>query len=381
MFLTLITQNSYAVDISKLNPIEVLTVKSKYFKTPLTYNVTLPKSYYEESGKDKKYFVVFDIHPRSQPYLSGLHDWLSHNGDWPWIESIIITPTGYNAEFAKLYDKIVTKPSDHTMLNYFEANLLTAIDKKYRTNGFRIYSGFMSNGALGLYVLLNRPNLFNAYIITSPSLANDFAAITSDAEKKLAQLDDKMRFLYLATGNHQYEKGNIPSFDLFEKALKTSAPKSLDWQAHHNHQNSYMSQPIISVINGIEALFDDIHNDLKADSDISKKGVQAIIDYYANITSKKYGFEVSAEGSLKALAKSLLVSAPEKALAIYQKTVNLYPNSAYAWSALAKVYAESGNISKAIELQTTAVEKSKTLIEWHQKKHKQYLKEYKNLLK
>ena len=377
---TLLPTLAKATDITELNPIESLKIKSKYFKDAIEYNITLPKSYNEDKGKNKKYFVIFDLHPRSQPYLSGLHDWLSHNGEWPWLESIVITPANYNPEFAKLFENIVKEPTDKTMLNFFEFDLLTAIDDKYRTNGFRIYSGFMGNGALGLYALLNRPKIFNAYIISSPSLANDFASITSEAEKKLAQLDNQMRFLYLATGNHQYEQGNLPSFDLFEKALKTSSPKSLDWQVHRNNQNNYMSQPIISVVNGIEALFDDIHTNLKADSNISKNGAQAIIDYYAMISKKKYGFDVSAEGSLKTLAKSLMASNPKKALTIYQKTTELYPESAYALSSLAKAYADLGYINKAIKYQTEAVEKSKTMIEWHQKKHKKYLDEFKTKL-
>ena len=365
-----------ATDINALNPIQSLKVKSKYFKEEIEYNVTLPKSYNEVKGKDKEYFVIFDLHPRSQPYLSGLHDWLSHNGDWPWLESIVITPANYNPEFAKLFEQIVSEPSNHTMLDYFEHDLLKAIDEKYRTNGFKIYSGFMGNGALGLFTLLNRPKLFNAYVITSPSLANDFGLITSESKVKLASEDDQMRFLYLSTGNHQYEQGNLPSFDLFEKALKTTAPTTLDWQIHRNNKNNYMSQPIISIVNGIESLFSDIHIDLKADSDISKNGSQAVIDYYALISDKKYGFDISAEGSLKALAKSLMASDSQKGLSIYQKTASLYPESAYALSSLAKAYADIGDINTAIKYQTQAVEKSKSMIVWHQNKHKQYLDEY-----
>ncbi|WP_040357256.1 esterase [Colwellia piezophila] len=377
---SLLPVSAKSTDIMELNPIESLKVKSKFFKEPIEYNVTLPKSYSETKGKDKKYFVVFDLHPRSQPYLSGLHDWLSHNGEWPWLESIVITPANYNPEFAKLFEQIVSEPTNQTMLDYFEYDLLNAIDEKYRTNGFKVYSGFMGNGALGLFALLNRPKLFNAYIISSPSLANDFGLITSEAKVKLALKDDQMRFLYLATGNHQYEQGNLPSFDLFEKALKASSPSTLDWQVHRNNKSNYMSQPIISIVNGIEALFNDIHTDLKADSEISKNGAQAIIDYYALISDKKYGFDISAEGSLKALAKSLMASDSQKGLSIYQKTVALYPESAYALSSLAKAYADLGNVNKAVKYQTQAVEKSKSMIDWHQNKHKQYLDEYREKL-
>lgn len=169
----------------------------------------------------------------------------------------------------------------------------------------------------------------------------------------------------------------MTSFNEFEKTLQETAPQNIDWQVHRNNKNNYMSQPIISIINGIEALFSDIHTNLKADSEISKKGVQAIIDYYDTISKKKYGFKVSAEGSLKALAKSLMDTNSKEALVIYHKTVNLYPNSAYALSSLAKAYADLNNFTEAIKYQTLAVDKAKSMSVWHQNNHKRFLEEYK----
>ncbi|KGJ92227.1 hypothetical protein [Thalassotalea sp. ND16A] len=181
---------TFAIEISELNPVQTLTVKPKNFKEAIEFNITLPQSY--QKNTDKEYFIIFDLHPRSQPYLSGLHDWLSHNGEWPWLETIVVTQANYHPELAKLFENTVSNPNNQDILDFFEFDLLNAIDKKYRTNGFRIYSGFMGNGALGLYTLLNRPQLFNAYIIASPTLADDFAAVSSTANTKLAKLDDKL---------------------------------------------------------------------------------------------------------------------------------------------------------------------------------------------
>ncbi len=372
LFFVQLSSVKAAVEVSELNPIERLTVVSKQFKQPLEYNVTLPQSYYQNDSA-KKYFVVFDLHPRSQPMLTGMHDWLSHNGEWPWLESIVVTPVGYNAEFAKLFERLVDNPDNHAILDYFEQDLLKALDSKYRTNGFRIYSGFMSNGAFGLYTLLNRPDLFNGYILSSPTIAGDFGAIMSQAKDKLKKLDEKMRFLYLSTGNHRYEQGQLKSFDELETILQSAAPATLDWHVVRNNKNNYMSQPVVSMINAIELMFDDMHSDLSADSDISKQGSQAIIDYYAMLSEKKYGFDVSAQGSLGALAKSLLASEPEQALKIYHQTITLYPDSSYAFSSLAKAYQHTGKLDKAIKYQTQAVLKSKTLNLWHQRKQQEYL--------
>ena len=54
-----------------------------------------------------------------------------------------------------------------------------------------------------------------------------------------------------------------------------------------------------------------------------------------------------------------MTSDPAKALFIYQKTVELYPESAYALSSVAKAKANAdvGDINKAVTYKTEALEK------------------------
>ncbi|QBY02977.1 tetratricopeptide repeat protein [Thalassotalea sp. HSM 43] len=364
-----------AVDITELNQIETIEVVHKGFKEPLTYHVTLPQSYSTKS--DKTYFVLFDLHPRSQTFISGMQDWLSHNGEWPWLETIIVNPADYHAEFATVFNDLVQQPDNQTILDILQNGVLTQVDKRYRTNGFRIYTGFMGNGALGIYTLLNRPSMFDAYIISSPSLNDNFANVMSDAPDKLAQPYDGIKTLYMSIGDHAYEKSHADEFKQFKALLDEKATTQLHWTADFDEKHYYMSRPIISLVNGIEVLFDDIHSNLPADSDISQRGADAIIEYYQTLSREKYGFDISAEGSLKNLAKT---KEPKQALAIYQKTAELYPDSAYAHASLAKAYADMGNIKKAIEVQTVALEKSRIMVQWHQNQHQKYLDEFKAML-
>ncbi|WP_241242240.1 esterase [Thalassotalea sp. G2M2-11] len=377
--LLLISTCSFAVDIKTLNPIETIEVLPKGFKTPIKYNITLPHQYNED--ENKAYFVLFDIHPRSQPFITGMQDWLSHNGEWPWLKTIVVNPAAYHPEFAAAFNQLAENPQDETILNILQDGILKKVDEKYRTNGYRIYSGFMSNGALGLYTLLNRPEMFDAYLIASPSLGNNFGNVVLDAPDKLRTKYDGTKFLYMTIGNHDYEKAHVDAFKQFESQLQKLPDDQLQWSANSNENHYYMSRPIITLLNGIEALFDDIHNDLSPDSVISMQGPDAIVNYYEKLSKEKYGFSVSAEGSLKALAQSLMEKAPSKALAIYIKTTELYPESAYAYYSLAKAYAEQGNIKKAIDVQSVAVEKSKAMVQWHQNKHLQYLNELKAKVK
>lgn len=369
---------SFAVDIEALNSIETIEVLPKGFEKPIKYNVTLPHEY--TKNENKKYFILFDLHPRSQTFISGMQDWLSHNGEWPWLKTIIVTPADYHPEFAAAFKKMAENPKDQSILDIIQNGVLTKVDEQYRTNGYRIFSGFMGNGALGLYTLLNRPEMFDAYLIASPTLGDNFGNVVADAPSQLKTKYDGMKFLYMSIGNHNYEKAHVESFKLFESELQKLPPEKLEWSSENNEKHYYMSRPVITLLNGIEALFDDIHNDLSVDSEISLKGPDAIVEYYEKLSKEKYGFSVSAEGSLKALAKSLVSKDPEKALAIYIKTTELYPDSAYAHASMAKAYADQGKIQKAIDVQSIAVKKSKSMIKWHQNKHQQYLDEFKTML-
>lgn len=366
LLLSTIWSTSIIASPNEIQQPQIIEINVEAFKAPIKYQVTLPKSY--QSKAEKKYFVLFDLHPRSHGFISGMHDWLSHNGDWPWLETIIVTPADYHPEFAQTFNALVENPNDHSILNIIQDGILAKLDSDYRTNGFRIYSGFMGNAALGLFAMLHKPDMFNAYILSAPTLNGDFAGINSNAATLLKQSNLNNKFLYMTIGDHRYEASHIQAFEEFESQLNRVKPKGLQWIVERNNGNYYMSRPVVALINGVEQLFDDIHNDLPSDSEISQKGATAIVEHYARLSTQKYGFEVSAEGSLKALAKSKLASTPSEAIAIYTKTTELYPDSAWAFSALADAYIEIGDLNKAFEIQSIAVEKANKMSAWHQRK-------------
>lgn len=266
---------------------EQLSLNHPKFEEPLSFDINLPAGYHSET--DKSYIVLFDFHHYAHTYLSGMHDWMSHNGEWPWLKTIIVTPSGGNP-VGKLFD--VTGKST-PMLDYFESSLFPAIDAKYRTKSFRIISGFRRNGSIALSSLLNKPNLFNAYFVISPELKNDYAGIMSNAKKKLANLDKKPRFLLITTGESVKEDHQLDSYTKLLELIKEHAPDSLDFNERKLDQHYHMSMPPIATAMGIELLFDDIHNGLAPASDIAKSGFDAIVNHYEWLSKEKYGFEVS----------------------------------------------------------------------------------------
>ena len=352
---------------SKQEQIEITHPK---FSEPLVFNVTLPSGYAKNTSKS--YVMMFDFHPNSDTYLRGMHDWMSHNGEWPWLQTIIVTPAAGN-RVGMLFDATgKTTP----LLNFFDEQLFSLIDKKYRTNGFRIMSGFRVNGTIVLSSLINKPNMIDAYIAISPELKDDYVSILSTSNSKLAKLNDKPRFLLFSHGTNVKEVHQMESYKKLNTILSESAPEKLDWHYKHYDENYFMSLPLLSVILGIEKIFDDIHNGLSPKSKIAQQGVEAIVQHYEYLSKQKYGFEVSPKNSINKLGSYLLNLSKKDGVGIFKNMVKRYPDDAYSHHNLASAYAQIGDFKQAIKHQKDAVELADKMQTWHKKRHRNFLDEY-----
>lgn len=349
---------------------EILSIEYTGFEAPLEFNVTLPNSY--KSKTSKLYVLLFDFHPRSHAMLSGLQDWLSHNGEWPWLETIIVTPA-YGNTVGKLFD---VKGDKTPLLDFFETAMLPAIDQKYRTNGFKIISGFRQNGSIVLSALLNKPDMFDAHIAISPELKNNFAGILSTAKAKLAAMDDAPRFLLFAHGNNVKEEYQIDKYQTLLSLFSKAPTKNLDFHYEDLSHHYFMSLPALAMISGVEKLFDDINAGIPPTSEIASKGVTAIVKHYAWLSREKYGFEVSPKFSIRNLAYHLLKTDSENGIETFKELVNLYPKDAYSFHYLADAYAHTGNYNEALKHQKIAVEMSGSMLTWHQKNLRKSLVKY-----
>ncbi|EGM68133.1 alpha/beta hydrolase-fold protein [Shewanella sp. HN-41] len=333
---------------------QMLKISSSLLTEPADFKVTLPASY--QSKPDKRYVVLLDLHPRSHGFLAGMEDWMSHNGGWPWQETIIVTAPDGHAGLGELKTLAIKQQENQQFLDFMERDLLPAIDKQYRTNGFRILNGFTGNATFSLYTLLNRPSLFNAYIAASPVLDDNYAFVMADAAKKLAGMKGKPRFLFMSTSDSDFEQNQLADFAKLEAIIKANATDSLDYRIKHFDGTYYMTQPVLATAYGIEAIFNDVHQVLKPDSTISLQGAAAILAHYKTLSDDKYGFDVPATDSLIALARSFEATDPDKAIDIYQQTLKAIPTAFEASHALASVYASQGQLAKAIKYEKQALE-------------------------
>ena len=72
----------------------------------------------------------------------------------------------------------------------------------------------------------------------------------------------------------------------------------------------------------------------------------------------------------------MLSKAPEQALLILKKTTQMYPDSAYAYHALAGAYAALAQYQNAIKYQKIATQNSQNMHPWHINNIKKQLETY-----
>jgi len=194
-----------AFDISNS---EVVTIESKLLKRKYDLYIKVPRDYFEEQNKSKKYPVLYlNDGPHTFKVAAGVTHFPSMD------KSIVVGISfahGENGQSSRVRDltpvvdkswkKYITGGATQ-YLEFIEKEIFPFVEKKYRIDlNNRILAGHSLGGSFGAWVLLTKPSLFSGYILTSPSLwfYNDYIFdLENEYSKNNNSLDVK---IFVATG-------------------------------------------------------------------------------------------------------------------------------------------------------------------------------------
>jgi uncharacterized protein len=141
-------------------------------------------------------------------------------------------------------------------LRFLTEELAPHIDGLYRTADFRLLVGHSSGGLFTLHALLSRPEAFNAFIASSPSLWWDEEALVKQAVAgPLPDFGAPPRFLYMAMGDEGASMIG-PMSDL-ATALGLADPADLRWWYRLMPAESHVSMPYRTIYDALETIFSD----------------------------------------------------------------------------------------------------------------------------
>lgn len=158
---------------------EQLTLYSEQLDEDRLINVYLPTSYHPDSLNTYPVIYLLD---------GSMHEDFIHVvglvqfGSMSWInllpESIVVGVSNEDRKHDFTYPTSVpedkaefpTTGGSEDFINFLDSELIPSIAARYRTSGHRTIIGQSLGGLLATEILFKRPEMFNDYIIVSPSL-------------------------------------------------------------------------------------------------------------------------------------------------------------------------------------------------------------------
>lgn len=287
-------------------------------------------------------------------YTSGIVSFLQDRGRIPKMMIVAIpntsdrmhdlTPSITIDEEAK--KNMPTAGGADNMLGFISDELIPYIDKNYNTGSYRILVGHSFGGLFAVHTLLNKPDLFSAYIAISPSMWWDDQSQVTQAQEFFKSEPNLNTYFYMTMGNEDGEMlgGAMKLAALFEE----NKMDNFNWDFKVMKEETHGTIPHRSTYYGLEAIFKDWYRaDLSALYVMG--GMDAIEKHYAKV-SEKLGFEMQVtEDDLNNLGYTFLAQEQfEKAIEIFNENVKRFPESFNVYDSRGEGFKEKGDKENAV---------------------------------
>jgi len=326
-----------------------VNLKSKILNEKRTMLIYLPDNYLISGKKYPVLYLLdggFHFH-----HTSGIVQFLSAQGIIPEMIVVAITNVDRNRDFSPTHeDRIPTSGGAGKFLSFLTEELIPFIDLNYRTQNFDLLVGHSFGGTFATYALLEKPDVFEAYIAISPYLHYDNQYLIKQAETKIMSDYDKNVQFFMTLGD---EPAYVPSLTKLESIIETKSPKNFDFTYIQMKDEDHGSVPHLSIYNGLQA----IYSDWQVPRETFIEGLASIEKHYKKI-SKKYGTKLEvSENTINILGYYYLNNKEfDKAIKAFKENVKRFPASANVYDSLGEAFENSKQIKKAEKNYQKAVE-------------------------
>lgn len=213
---------------------EVHTFNSKILQQDRVLNIYLPDGYSPDSSTTYPVIYVLDGSANEDfPHIAGLAQFMNMYTLLP--KSIVVGIANVDRRYDFTHtttndsDKVwvPTNGGSARFIDFIGKELQPFVDAHYRTSGSRTIIGQSLGGLLAMEVLFKRPDLFDDYIIVSPSLWWDSGSLaaTADAWSKVNGHLPKRVFIAMSS-NDDWSAAQV---DHVVNVLKENSAAPLRW--------------------------------------------------------------------------------------------------------------------------------------------------------
>ena len=237
-------------------------------------------------------------------------------------------------------------------LRFLTDEVIPFVEAHYRANTYRLLAGPQAGAVFGLYALLERPGLFDAFILNNPFTSPpNTAQLLARTELFMDTAPEPRAFVHITFGGSGESPRETANVFRLAELVAPAAPKGLALHLDYLPDNDDFIPPL-DLGAALRALF--------RDYDVGNRqfGSLSEIRAFYDGLSARYGFDVpAAELALARAADALQQRGEtEAAVAILEYDTTLYPNMVNAWWRLAGIAAEQGLTERAITLYEKCLE-------------------------
>lgn len=182
-------------------------IQSVQLSETRTLNIYLPDTY--SKNTTDKFPVIYLLDGSANEdfvHITGIVQFLTMIGDMPNTIIVGIANVDRRRDFTypttikEDKDKYPTTGHSEAFISFLEKDLEPYINANYRVNGERTIIGQSLGGLVATEILLKKPQLFDNYIIVSPSLWWDNESLLLKAPELLKNSVDKKLKVYISVG-------------------------------------------------------------------------------------------------------------------------------------------------------------------------------------
>lgn len=333
---------------------ERFTLTSKIMEEPRTISVRLPASY---RTTERRYPVVYltdgDGH---LGHTAATIEFLSREGRMPEAITVAVVNTdrGRDLTPTKVADRPGATGGADRFFDFFEKELIPAIESRYRTASYRVFGGHSLGGLFALHGVFTRPKLFDAWIAVSPAFQWDDRYLF----RRAGEFFDKAPKDHAATVVVTIgDEGENPrkAFEDFRSLVTQRAPKGFDATFLHFADEDHGSVVMPSHYAALRKVFAPWRFALTDGAD-PKQELARATEHFAKL-SGRLGYEIKPPENLVNVLGYRLLGADRTAdaIAVFQANVKNWPRSANVYDSLGEALEKAGRKDEARTSYETAL--------------------------
>ena len=320
--------------------------------------ISLPEGYKKTTANYP--ILVLTDGVQNIKHAIGSIELLTRTGSIPPIIVVGIKSTNRTKDFSPTVSK--NSPGSGNgpkYLEFIEKEVLTFVKANYRTHPFTILEGHSLGGVFTAFALMEKPKLFDAHLIMSPSFwwnEEEFIKKSGTFFKANPNLE---KAIYFSIGEDESSSkwGMRKELTKFVDSLKANKPKNLRFKHTEFKNEGHMSSPLLGTYFGLKWIFSDM---LYTDEQVKNYTDKAFLAHEQKMI-EKYGSEAKQSAESYVMLSNY-VSAKKKyksAITILKRSVEAYDYDIFLKYNLAKAYQKDKNIPQAIATYKAAIETSK----------------------